>query len=101
MAVAMGVDTRSMTTPQAADAALAAAARLADDVGIPQSFTTLPAYSKSRVGESGFPTPTEESDVGAIALHALGDVCTMTNPRVMTLDSLGDVVRDCLVGSRS
>ncbi|WP_395153909.1 iron-containing alcohol dehydrogenase [Ilumatobacter sp.] len=102
MAVAMGVDTRSMTVPQAADAALAAASRLADDVGIPQNFTDLPDYSKSRVGQGGFPTPSAtDDDVGRIALHALGDVCTMTNPRVMNLDSLGSVVKDCLVGSRS
>jgi methanol:N,N-dimethyl-4-nitrosoaniline oxidoreductase len=102
MAQAMGIDTHSMTVPQAADAALAAADRLADDVGIPQNFTDLPAYSKSRVGEGGFPPPNaSDDDVARISLHALGDVCTITNPRAMTLDALGGIVTDCLVGSRN
>ena len=56
IAGAMGVDTKGMSDVQAADAALEAVRRLADDIGIPQNFTalnTLPRYSKSRIGEGG------------------------------------------------
>ncbi|MEM8748273.1 MAG: iron-containing alcohol dehydrogenase [Actinomycetota bacterium] len=102
MAQAMGIDTRSMTEVQAADAALDAASRLADDVGIPQSFTDLPEYSKSRVGRHDFPAVTSsDDDVARIAEHALTDVCSLTNPRMLTPDAMQDMVRDSLVGSRN
>ena len=102
MAQAMGIDTRSLTEVQAADAALEAASRLADDVGIPQNFTDLPEYSKSRVGHHDFPAVTSsDDDVVRIAEHALTDVCSLTNPRMLTPDSMQHMVRDSLVGSRS
>lgn len=102
MAQAMGIDTRHLTEPQAADAALEAASRLADDVGIPQNFTSLPEYSKSRVGHHDMPAVSAtDDDITRIATHALGDVCTVTNPRVLTPDAMSELVRDSLVGSRS
>ncbi|MEM1333034.1 MAG: iron-containing alcohol dehydrogenase, partial [Actinomycetota bacterium] len=102
MAAAMGIDTRSMTDVQAADAALEAAARLADDVGIPQNFTDLPEYSKTRVGKHDLPAVSStDDDVARVALHALGDVCSLTNPRMLTPDAMQTMVRDSLVGSRS
>ncbi len=101
MAAAMGVDTRNMTDVQAADAALETATRLADDVGIPRNFTDLPDYSKSRVGNHDFPAVTStDDDITRIATHALGDVCTITNPRTLTIESLEMLVRDSLVGTR-
>jgi alcohol dehydrogenase class IV len=86
----------------AADLALAGIARLADDVGVPQSFTTLPDYTKSRVGMNGFPAVSAaDSDIAQITTHALGDVCTITNPKLMTPDSMAALVEDSLVGTRS
>ncbi len=102
MAQAMGIDASGMTEPRAADAALAAAVRLADDVGIPQSFTSLPDYSKSRVGRHDLPpVSATDDDVARIAQHALGDVCTVTNPRMLTPDAMERLVRASLSGSRA
>jgi methanol:N,N-dimethyl-4-nitrosoaniline oxidoreductase len=107
VAQAMGVNTSGMSEVQAADAAFDAVRRLADDVGIPQNFTslnTLPRYSKSRVGEGRYAHAAtivgDEADCGRIALHALGDVCTVTNPKALTLDGMTGLVRTAMVGSR-
>lgn len=107
IAQAMGVDTRGMSDVQAADAALDAVRRLADDVGIPANFTslnTLPRYSKSRIGEGRYAHAAtiagDEADCARIALHALGDVCTVTNPKALTLDTMTTLVRSAMVGSR-
>lgn len=102
MAQAMGIDTSSMTDVQAADAALAAASRLADDVGIPQNFTDLPDYSKSRVGRHELPAvSSSDDDVTRLAAHALEDVCSLTNPRALAMEAMEAMVRDTLTGSRS
>lgn len=102
MAVAMGFDTRGLTDVAAADLAIAGITRLAEDVGIPQSFTTLPDYTKNRITMNGFPPVTASSaDVEQITAHALGDVCTMTNPKLMTPASMASLVEDSLVGTRS
>jgi len=107
IAQAMGVDTRGMSDVQAADAALMATRRLADDVGIPHNFTSLndlPRYSKSRIGEGRYAHAAtivgDDADCARIALHALGDVCTVTNPRALTLDSMAGLVKASMVGSR-
>lgn len=102
MAEAMGYDTRGLTDVAAADLAVEGVNRLADDVGVPQSFTTLPDYTKSRVGMNGFPpVSATDADVEQITMHALGDVCTMTNPRIMTPEGMSGLVADSLVGTRS
>lgn len=102
MAAAMGYNTHGMSDVAAADLAIQGIIRLADDVGIPQNFTTLPDYTKSRVGMNGFPDiATDAADVELVVNHALGDVCTVTNPRLMTPESMTSIVNDSLVGSRS
>lgn len=107
IAQAMGTDTRGMSEVQAADAAFDAARRLADEVGIPQNFTslnTLPRYSKSRIGEGRYAHAAtivgDDADCARIALHALGDVCTVTNPKALTLEGMTGLVRTAMVGSR-
>jgi len=107
VAQAMGVDTRRLSDVQAADAALDAVRRLADDVGIPQNFTSLnslPRYSKSRIGEGRYARSAtivgDDADCARIALHALGDVCTVTNPKALTLDSMTGLVRASMIGGR-
>ncbi|MEM8618607.1 MAG: iron-containing alcohol dehydrogenase [Actinomycetota bacterium] len=102
MATAMGYDTRGLTDVAAADLALEGVARLADDLGIPQSFTTLPEYTKSRVGMNGFPEISEENaNMEHLTAHALADVCTATNPKQMTPESMSALLTDSLVGARS
>ncbi|MEM7095016.1 MAG: iron-containing alcohol dehydrogenase [Actinomycetota bacterium] len=102
MAEAMGYDTRGLSDVAAADLALEGINRLADDLGIPQNFTNLPDYTKSRIGMNGFPeVSATQADIEQISMHALGDVCTMTNPRIMTPESMTAVVSDSLVGTRS
>ena len=63
----MGYDTRGLSYVAAADLALEGMIRLADDLDIPQSFTTLPDYTKSRVGTNGFPSVSAEPAERTIA----------------------------------
>ncbi len=90
----------------AADATLAGLIRLADDVGIPQNFASIPSYTKSRVGlgryeSKGVPSSSDAAHVGNLAMHALTDACSFTNPRTLTLDALTGLVRSAISGSRS
>lgn len=102
MAEAMGYNTRGLSDVAAADLALEGVARLADDVGIPQNFTSIPDYTKSRVGTNGFSQiSSKATDVEQLTTHALGDVCTMTNPRIMSPEDMSGIINDSLVGSRS
>lgn len=103
IARALGVDTHRMSEVQAADAALDAAIRLSRAVGIPENFTALndrPPYSKSQLGQGRYSsTPKilgDDADCERIATHAMGDVCTATNPRQLSLPSMIDLVRSCM-----
>ena len=102
MAQAMGYDITGMSDVKAADLAIEGINRLADDVDIPQNFTSIPAYTKSQVATNGFPEiTTTDSDIEQLTVHALGDVCTATNPRIMSPESMGAVIADSLLGNRS
>ncbi|MEM7341112.1 MAG: iron-containing alcohol dehydrogenase [Actinomycetota bacterium] len=102
MAEAMGYNTRGLTDVAAADLAIEGIHRLAADVGIPPSFGNLPDYTKSRVGMNGFPpVSATPGDIEHLTMHALGDVCTVTNPRIMTPESMSALVTDSLVGAPS
>ena len=107
IAEAMGVDTRGMTKPQAADAALAASIRLLRDVGIPEKFADVKqdTYSKNRLGTG--PTkfyenaPTivgDAADVDRITNHVLGDACTPGNPKECTFETVRPVVDHSING---
>lgn len=107
IAEAMGVDTRGMTKPQAADAALAASIRLLRDVGIPEKFADVKqdTYSKNRLGVG--PTkfyenaPTiigDAADVDRITNHVLGDACTPGNPKECTFETVRPVVDHSING---
>jgi formaldehyde dismutase / methanol dehydrogenase len=107
VAQAMGVDTSAMSEVQAAEAAVDAARRLADDVGIPANFTSLnalPRYSKSRIGEGAYSHAAtivgDDADCARIAVHALGDVCTVTNPKALTIETMTNLVRASMTGAR-
>ncbi len=84
IATAMGVDTRNMTTVQAADAAVEAAIRLAKDVGIPpDNFGSVrtDSYEKNQMNTKkyagrGDTIRGDEKTVRAISEHIQGDWCT-------------------------
>ncbi|WP_024794754.1 NDMA-dependent methanol dehydrogenase [Tomitella biformata] len=105
IASVMGVDTRNMTTVQAADAAVEAAIRLSEDVGIPKNFGSVrtDTYEKNRmnlgkyagVGET---IPGDAATVRRISEHIQDDWCTPGNPREVTVESTIPVVDHCING---
>ena len=95
----MGVDTRNMTTVQAADAAVEAAIRLSQDVGIPDNFSQVrtDSYAKNRMNTGKYAGKGErilgdDKTVLAISEHIQGDWCTPGNPREVTVESMVPVV---------
>ncbi|GAA4674943.1 NDMA-dependent methanol dehydrogenase [Gordonia humi] len=102
----MGVDTRNMTTVQAADAAVEAAIRLSKDLGIPENFGSLTgdSYDKNRMGtgkyaDRGTRIDTSDATVRAISEHMMDDWCTPANPRECTVESLIPMVRHAFTGA--
>ncbi|WP_026909883.1 NDMA-dependent methanol dehydrogenase [Patulibacter minatonensis] len=105
LAKAMGVETKGLSTVQRAEAAVEAAIRLADDVGIPKNFKEVGEYSKNRMNEGvyegkGRQIKGDENDVERISKHILGDSCTPGNPMEVTYERMKPVVRAALSGSR-
>jgi formaldehyde dismutase / methanol dehydrogenase len=103
LAGALGVDTRNLTTVQAADAAVEAAIRLAKDVGIPDNFGQVrtDSYEKNQMNTKkyegrGDVIRGDEKSVRAISEHIQGDWCTPGNPREVTVDSMIPVVDHCI-----
>lgn len=106
IASVMGVDTRNMTTVQAADAAVEAAIRLSEDVGIPKNFSSVrtDTYEKNQmnlgkyagVGET---IPGDAATVRRISEHIQDDWCTPGNPREVTVESTIPVVEHCINGT--
>lgn len=99
LATAMGVDTRNMTTVQAADAAVEAAIRLSQDVGIPDNFSAVrtDSYEKNRMNTGKYSGRGEQilgddKTVLAISEHIQDDWCTPGNPREVTVGSMIPVV---------
>lgn len=105
IAVAMGVDTRNMTTVQAADAAVEAAIRLAKDVGIPDNFGQIrtDSYDKNQMNTGKYSGRGEvikgdDKTVLAISEHIQDDWCTPGNPREVTVASMIPVVDHAING---
>lgn len=102
IAEAMGEDTRGMNPVQAADQAIDAVIRLAKDCGIPENFSQVGEYPKTRMGKGwyeGRPTEAIQSDdeeLQKMAEHMMGDLCTPGNPRDLTVDGAKEVLRDCV-----
>ncbi|MFT3662991.1 MAG: NDMA-dependent methanol dehydrogenase [Gordonia sp. (in: high G+C Gram-positive bacteria)] len=102
----MGVDTRNMTTVQAADAAVEEAIRISKDLGIPENFGELNvhSYEKNRMNTGkyagkGEGVDTSEEQIRAISEHMMGDACTPGNPRECTVESMIPMVRHAMTGS--
>ena len=101
IAEAMGEDTRGMNPVQAADQAIDAVIRLAKDCGIPENFSQVGEYPKTRMGQGWYenrPTKIESDDeeLQKMAEHMMGDLCTPGNPRDLTAEGAQEVLRDCV-----
>ncbi|MCL3780702.1 iron-containing alcohol dehydrogenase [Prolixibacteraceae bacterium JC049] len=81
IAVAMGVDTASMTTEEAAEAALEAIAKLSTDVGIPAGLKELGV---------------KEEDFEMMAKNALADVCTGGNPKAVSMEDAVQIYKNAM-----
>ena len=104
IAEAMGEDTRGMNPVQAADQAIDAVIRLAKDCGIPENFSQVGEYPKTRMGQGWYenrPTKIESDDeeLQKMAEHMMGDLCTPGNPRDLTAEGAQEVLRDCVYDS--
>jgi alcohol dehydrogenase len=81
IAKAMGVKTESMSTLDAAQAAITAIKKLSADIGIPPNLTVLGV---------------KEADLKVMAENAKKDVCQLMNPRTATLDEVIGIFKAAL-----
>ena len=94
-----------MNPVQAADQAIDAVIRLAKDCGIPENFSSVTEYPKTRMGQGwyeGRPTEAIQSDdeeLQKMAEHMMEDLCTPGNPRDLTVEGAKEVLRDCVYDS--
>ncbi len=101
IARAMGEDTTGLSTTAAADKAIDAAVRLSRECGIPENFSSVTPYAKSRMGVGWYEQrPSEiqsdDDELGEIAAHMMGDLCTPGNPRDLTHSDAVAILRDCV-----
>ncbi|MDQ6659492.1 MAG: iron-containing alcohol dehydrogenase family protein [Chloroflexota bacterium] len=101
IARAMSVDTTGLSDVQAGDRAIEAVIRLAKDVNIPENFSSVKPYPKSRMGEGWYKKrPTEiksgDKELHKMAEHMMADPCTAGNARTLTLDDAVEILRDCI-----
>lgn len=105
IARALGENVDGLTDVTAAERALEAAIRISKDVGIPPNFTSVGAYTKSRMNTGkyakwgGPKIKGDAGDVERVAKHILGDACTPGNAREVTFEALLPVVQHCMTGS--
>ena len=98
----MGVDTRNMSTFQAADAAIEEVIRLVKDCGCPENWGQVAEYPKTRMGKGWYEGKTnaaiasEDDELQKMAEHMMGDLCTPGNPRDLTVEGAKEVLRDCM-----
>jgi alcohol dehydrogenase len=81
IAKAMGVKTETMSTLDAAQAAITAIKKLSADIGIPPNLTVLGV---------------KEADLKIMAENAKKDVCQLMNPRTATLDEVINIFKSAL-----
>jgi methanol:N,N-dimethyl-4-nitrosoaniline oxidoreductase len=101
IARAMGVDTTGLTNVQAGDRAIDAVMRLARDVGIPENFSSVKPYPKSRIGQGWYnQRPTEiksnDDELNKMADHMMEDRTTRSNARTLTRLDAFEILRDCV-----
>src|SRR5215210_5420115 len=102
IAEAMGVNTKGMSVPQAADAAIEAVIRLVKDCGCPENWGQVGEYPKTRMGKGYYEGKTnaaiqsDDDELQKMAEHMMGDLCTPGNPRDLTVEGAKEVLRDCM-----
>lgn len=101
IARAMGIDTRGLTDIQAGDRAIEAVIRLAKDVNIPENFSSVQPYPKSRMGLGWYSKrpkeiKSDDEELRKMAQHMMNDLCTPGNARTLTLDEAFEILRDCV-----
>ena len=81
IAMAMGENVDGMSVREAADKALSAIQTLSADVGIPSGLTSLGV---------------KEQDLETMAINAMKDACSFTNPRTATLQEIIQIYRNAM-----
>ena len=104
IAEAMHVAKPGMSRVEKVDAAIEAVIRLARDCGIPENWSSAKEYPKTRMGQGWYedrPTKIEPDDaeLEKMAAHMLADICTPANPRMVTLQTCKEILRDCAYDS--
>jgi methanol:N,N-dimethyl-4-nitrosoaniline oxidoreductase len=104
MAQALGEDTTGLSRISAADRAIDAVIRLVKDVGIPDNFASVQPYPKMRQGTGWYANRPKEiksdaAEIDKLAQHLLNDICTPFNPRLVTMESAQQILRDCIYGT--
>ena len=101
IAGAMGVDTRNMTTWQAADAAIEEVIRLVKDCGCPENWGEVGEYPKTRMGKGHYEGKTnaaiqsDDDELQKMAEHMMNDLCTPGN-RATSPSRAKEILRDCM-----
>ncbi len=86
IARAMGVDIKGMSEEQAADAAIAAVKKLAEDVNIPKTIKELKNRATGEV-------LIKESDLEQLSKDAFIDPCTGGNPRKTSVEEILEIYK--------
>ena len=86
IARAMGVDIKGMSEEQAADAAIAAVKKLAEDVNIPKTIKELKNRATGEV-------LLKESDLVQLSKDAFIDPCTGGNPRKTSVEEILEIYK--------
>jgi methanol:N,N-dimethyl-4-nitrosoaniline oxidoreductase len=104
IAEAMHVAKPGMSRVEKVDAAIEGVIRLARDCGIPENWSSAQEYPKTRLGQGWYedrPTKIQPDDgeLEKMAAHMLADICTPANPRMVTLQTCTEILRDCAYDS--
>lgn len=81
IAVALGENIDGLSDRDAADKAIAAIEKLSADIGIPAGLTALGV---------------KEEDIKTMAENAMKDACSLTNPRLATLNDIIQIYKNAL-----
>lgn len=81
IAEAMGEEVKKLSAREASEKALSAIATLSKDINIPSGLTELGV---------------KEQDLQTMAVNAMKDACSFTNPRIATLDDVIQIYKNAL-----
>ena len=81
IAEAMGEEVKGLSAREAAEKALTAISTLSKDINIPSGLTELGV---------------KEEDLKTMGINAMKDACSLTNPRLATLDDVIQIYKNAL-----